>query len=107
MKHSSDSGFFNAVYDVVRRIPKGKVTTYGAVARTAGNPRASRAVGWALHVNPDPAHIPCHRVVNKDGEMAKSFAFGGADEQRARLALDGVEFDETGRVQSKYFISEL
>ena len=63
------------IYEAVKRIPKGKVATYGTVATMAGNPRMSRAVGNALHKNPDPEHIPCHRVVNAKGELADAFVF--------------------------------
>ena len=67
---------FELIYDVVRRIPRGKVATYGQIAMLAGNPRWSRVVGYALHGNPDPAHIPCYRVVNRLGEPSRAFAFG-------------------------------
>ena len=68
---------FERIYEVVKQIPQGKVATYGQVALLAGNPRWSRVVGYALHVNPDPSEIPCHRVVNRFGEVSKAFAFGG------------------------------
>lgn len=93
---------FELIYDVVRRIPRGKVATYGQVAMLAGNPRWSRVVGYALHVNPDPAHIPCYRVVNRLGEPSRAFAFGGINEQILLLQEDGVEFID-GKVDlSKY-----
>ena len=72
---------FQRIYDVVRQIPRGKVATYGQVARLAGNPRWARVVGFALHVNNDPEHVPCYRVVTKDGAVSKAFAFGGENEQ--------------------------
>ena len=65
---------FELIYDVVRRIPGGKVATYGQIAMLAGNPRWSRVVGYALHVNPDSTHIPCYRVVNRLGEPSRAFA---------------------------------
>ena len=68
---------FEKIYAVVRRIPRGRVATYGLVAALAGNPRWSQVVGYALHVNPDPENIPCYRVVNRFGELSPSFAFGG------------------------------
>ena len=93
---------FELIYDVVRRIPRGKVATYGQIAMLAGNPRWSRVVGYALHVNPDPAHIPCYRVVNRLGEPSAAFAFGGINEQILLLQEDGVEFIN-GKVDlSKY-----
>ena len=94
---------FEEIYAVVGRIPKGKVTTYGNIARLVGNPRLSRVVGYALHVNPDPERIPCYRVVNRFGEVSRAFAFGGENMQVELLKADGVEFDENGRVRKEYF----
>ena len=85
------------IYEAVKRIPKGKVATYGMVAAMAGNPRMSRAVGNALHKNPDPEHIPCHRVLNAKGELADEFVFGGAGVQQSRLEAEGVVVKD-GRV---------
>ena len=78
------------IYEAVKRIPKGKVASYSQVAAMAGKPRMCRAVGNALHHNPDPENIPCYRVVNAKGELSGAFAFGGADEQERRLAADGI-----------------
>lgn len=84
---------FNArVYEVVKRIPRGSVATYGQVAALAGAPRNARTVGYALHANPEPGVIPCHRVVFRDGSLAPGFAFGGAAMQRALLEDEGVVF---------------
>lgn len=94
---------FNRIYEVVKRIPKGRVASYGTVAATAGNPRWSRVVGYALHVNPEPGKIPCHRVVTKNGEVSKAFAFGGENMQRTLLSEEGVEFLEDGRVDMKKY----
>ncbi|MBE5759081.1 MAG: MGMT family protein [Clostridiales bacterium] len=90
--------FYQKVYAVVRRIPKGKVATYGQIAVLAGSPRASRVVGYALHVNPEPGIIPCHRVVNREGRVAPAFAFGGSDVQEEMLRAEGVIFAEKGYV---------
>lgn len=79
------------IYDAVCNIPKGKVATYGQVAALAGNPKMSRAVGNALHKNPDPDNIPCYRVVNSKGELAEAFAFGGENVQKKLLEAEGVE----------------
>ena len=79
------------IYEAVKKIPRGKVATYGQVAAMAGNPKMSRAVGNALHKNPDPDGIPCYRVVNAKGELAGAFAFGGADVQANLLRADGIE----------------
>lgn len=83
---------FQKIYEVVKKIPRGKVATYGQVATAAGNPRCSRVVGYALHSNPSPGEIPCHRVVRKDGRVARSFAFGGENVQRMLLEGEGVKF---------------
>ena len=79
------------IYEAVKTIPKGKVATYGQVAEMAGDRKMARAVGNALHKNPDPENIPCFRVVNSKGECSGSFAFGGLNEQAKRLIADGVE----------------
>ena len=79
------------IYEAVKKIPKGKVATYGHVAAMAGNPKMSRAVGNALHKNPDPSQIPCFRVVNAKGELSGEFAFGGKGRQQALLEADGIE----------------
>lgn len=78
------------IYEAVKKIPRGKVATYGQVAELAGDKKMARAVGNALHRNPDPEHIPCHRVVNAKGELAGAFAFGGANVQEQLLAADGI-----------------
>ena len=92
-------GAFNeSVYELVRQIPAGRVASYGQVARMVGRPRNARFVGFALHANPEPGVIPCHRVVFKDGSLAPGFAFGGPDEQRRMLEDEGVGFTTDGKV---------
>jgi methylated-DNA-protein-cysteine methyltransferase-like protein len=98
-----EDGFFARVYAAVCRIPKGKVATYGQIAAMAGNHRMARQVGWALHVNPRPGEIPCHRVVNRLGECSGSFAFGGIDAQRRLIEGEGVKFTAEGKVESEFF----
>ena len=96
---------FEKIYEVVKSIPEGKVATYGQVALLAGNPRWARVVGYALHVNPYPGIIPCHRVVNREGRVAPGFAFGGEDVQRQLLEAEGVVFEPDGRIDlEKYSI---
>ena len=90
------------IYEAVKQIPKGRVATYGKVAEMAGNPRMSRAVGNALHKNPDSDHIPCYRVVNSKGELAGAFAFGGEEVQRKLLEADGIEV-VNGKVDLKKY----
>lgn len=87
---------FEKIYEVVKKIPKGKVVTYGEIAKKADT--TPRAVGFALHKNPDPRNIPCHRVVFKDGSLTKSFAFGGIVKQKQLLAEEGIIFDSQDRV---------
>lgn len=79
------------IYRAVKQIPAGKVATYAQIAALAGNPKMSRAVGNALHKNPDPEGIPCFRVVNAKGEMSEAFAFGGVNRQAELLEAEGVE----------------
>lgn len=86
-----DTNFFQKVYAAVKRIPKGKVATYGQIACAVGAPRSARQVGFALHVNPEPFIIPCHRVVNRFGRLAPAFAFGGEEIQAELLRSEGVE----------------
>ncbi len=79
------------IYEAVKKIPRGRVATYGQVAELAGDRKMARAVGNALHRNPDPENIPCYRVVNARGELAGEFAFGGAGKQAAILEADGIK----------------
>ncbi|MBR1747670.1 MAG: MGMT family protein [Clostridia bacterium] len=102
-----DPGFFRQVYEVVKKIPKGRVTTYGAVAAMTGYPRRARYVGYALHVNPQPGVIPCHRVVNRFGALSGAFAFGGPDVQKRLLEAEGVVVGDDDMVDlDRYFWSE-
>lgn len=94
----ADTGFFEQVYGVVQQIPRGRVASYGQVARMAGRPRSARFVGYALHANPDPVITPCHRVVFRDGSLAAGYVFGGEGEQRRRLLEEGVIFLPDGHV---------
>lgn len=82
---------FNKVYRLVRKIPKGKVATYGQIAKRLGGPRNARVVGWALHLNRDP-QVPCHRVVSQSGRLADNFAHGGWQVQRKLLRAEKVRF---------------
>ena len=96
---------FEKIYEVVKKIPRGRVATYGQVAALAGNPRWARVVGYALHNNPDPSTIPCHRVVNREGRVAEAFVFGGGEAQRRLLENEGIIFDSDGRINlQKYGI---
>ena len=83
---------FERVYEAVKMIPEGMVASYGQIAEAVGSRRLSRVVGYALHVNPEPGVIPCHRVVKKDGGVSSAFAFGGSNQQVKLLKAEGVEF---------------
>ncbi|MGN0803933.1 MAG: MGMT family protein [Candidatus Coproplasma sp.] len=97
------NGFSEKVYNIVEAVPKGKVITYGEIARLIGAPRCARQVGWALHNNPKPIEIPCHRVVFADGSLSKGFAFGGILAQKALLESEGVEVSKDYKVDLKKF----
>lgn len=94
---------FARIYFIVKQIPRGKVASYGQIATLAGNPRLSRVVGYALHVNPDPENIPCFRVVNREGRPSKAFAFGGENQQVNLLEAEGVRFID-GKVDLSEFL---
>lgn len=82
---------FDKVYDLVAKIPKGKITTYGRISKIVGiDPRV---VGFALHANKDPKNIPCHRVINSKGKISNGFAFGGAEIQKTMLMNEGIKFN--------------
>lgn len=98
MKNTMANEFTKRIYEVVQQIPRGCVASYGQVAALAGNPRGARGVGFALHRNPRPGEIPCHRVVFRDGSLCSGFAFGGEGAQRALLAAEDVAFLPDGRV---------
>ena len=94
---------FDKIYEAVKLIPYGSVATYGQIAEAVGNKRLSRIVGYALHVNPQPGIIPCHRVVKRDGEVSSAFAFGGANRQAELLRGEGVAFIDDMHVDMKHF----
>jgi methylated-DNA-protein-cysteine methyltransferase-like protein len=92
------------VFEAVKKIPKGKVTTYGDISKVTGvNPRM---VGWALHANSDGDKVPCHRVVNKDGRLAPGYAFGGPNEQKSRLMDEGIKFVDDNHVDTRFIMQE-
>ncbi len=93
----SKKGLDEQVYECLLSIPKGKVVTYKDIALCLGNPHLARAVGNALHHNPDARKYPCYKVVNGKGELAENFAFGGLEGQKKRLAEEGIPV-ENGRV---------
>lgn len=93
------------VYEIVKKVPKGKVTTYGTIAKKLG--MSPRTVGTALHLNPDNSNTPCHRVVNRDGRIAPGFAFGGIGAQRKLLENEGVKFRDETHVDLKRHLTSI
>ncbi len=87
-----DPGFFEKVYQVVREVPPGRVTTYGAIARYLGSARSARMVGWAMnqsHTQPD--YVPAHRVVNRNGLLSGKHFFDGPHMMQQLLESEGIE----------------
>ena len=97
--------FTKQVLELLLTIPKGKVVTYGQIAVAMGSVRYSRAVGYALHRNPDGEKYPCFKVVNREGRLAPEFVFGGIDEQKRRLEADGIEVVDD-RVDLEKYLDE-
>ncbi len=92
------SGSYARIYAVVRRIPRGRVATYGQIAELAGLPGHARQVGYALHALPAATVVPWHRVLNARGGLSLRRDSGGEISQRLRLEREGVRFDVGGRV---------
>lgn len=93
-----EKSFFETIYDIVAQIPAGYVCTYGQIAMLAGRPRAARQVGMAMRTAPENRNLPCHRVVNRLGELAPEHAFGAKEIQRMLLEAEGVTFLPDGRI---------
>lgn len=93
-----DAGFCNRVYEIVAKIPTGKVATYAQIAEMLGDPAAARDVGHAMSHAPAGHSLPCHRVVNRTGALAPEYAFGGQEKQRAMLEAEGITFFSDGRI---------
>ncbi len=93
--------FFDRVFKIVAKIPKGKVTTYGAIAEVCGIKSSARTVGWAL--NGTGGNLPCHRVVNRKGELTGKIHFGDPNLMEELLRYEGVEFDDNGNVKMEKF----
>lgn len=96
------AGTFDRIYEIARGIPRGRVTTYGRIARLAGNPRLARVVGYAMHEAPDD--VPCHRVVNRSGGLSDAFQPSGRDTHRMLLETEGVGFRPDGTVDMEHFM---
>ena len=96
---------FEKVYELVRKVPEGKVTTYGIIGKKLN--MSPRVVGYALHANPDGTATPCHRFVNRDGRVALGYAFGGAGIQRNRLEEEGIKFKDETHVNLEKYLYEI
>jgi methylated-DNA-protein-cysteine methyltransferase-like protein len=91
----TDTGFFSGVYQVVRHIPFGRVTSYGAIARYLGSPQSARMVGWALNKSFDGREfVPAHRVVNRNGILTGKHYFGYTDTMKQLLESEGIRVEE-------------
>ena len=99
---SATDNFFTLVYAMTKRIPRGRVATYGQIAVLIGAPGAARTVGWALHSLPDGTKIPWHRVINSQGRISISGKYS-ADEQAARLRAEGIPVDKYLHIDLKKF----
>jgi methylated-DNA-protein-cysteine methyltransferase related protein len=95
---SRHARFIERVFDVVRQIPPGRVSTYGRIARYVGAARSARMVGWALHNCPDDISDVAHRVVNRNGDLTGGWAWGHPDIMRGLLEDEGVTFSDEYRV---------
>ena len=98
------SQLFSRVWTLTRQIPPGRVATYGQLARWTGNPRLSRAVGYAMHSA--PADVPCHRVVNRLGGLSDAFSPSGRETHRMLLEMEGVGFRPDGTVDLEHYLWE-
>jgi methylated-DNA-protein-cysteine methyltransferase related protein len=89
---NKEESFFTLVYDVVKQIPRGRVTSYGAIAACLGTKLSARMVGWAMNSAHDPSlKIPAHRVVNRNGMLTGKMHFGAADEMQKRLEKENIK----------------
>jgi len=100
---STEAGFTERVYQMVRKVPRGRVVSYGGVAALLGQPRAARGVGQALHALPDESDVPWWRVVNRNGEISIRGVLHGAALQRQLLRSEGVRFSRAGRIDWRRF----
>ena len=95
-----NSGFFDRVYEVCRQIPEGRVTSYGAIAKSLGAARSARMVGWAMN-NSHNKNVPAHRVVNRNGVLSGKHHFSGTNAMQQLLEAEGVEVKEIQVVNFK------
>lgn len=86
-----EDNFFERVYDIVRQIPEGKVTSYGAIAKALGTARSARMVGWAMNASHNLDDVPAHRVVNRNGMLTGKHHFDGTNLMQQLLENEGIE----------------
>lgn len=101
-KEKEGTNTFEVIYSLVRKVPEGKVATYGQIACMIRNIKLSRVVGYAMSSCPYD-DVPCHRIVNRSGELAKSFGEGGNEEQKHLLEKEGIKFDKNNRINLKKY----
>ena len=89
----ADKGFFDRVYTLVRQIPEGRVSSYGAIARALGSPRGARVVGYAMNASHGDPSVPAHRVVNSKGLLTGKFHFQGINLMQKLLEKEGIEIE--------------
>lgn len=94
MPHSTTSDFFSRVYDVVRLIPEGRVSTYGAIAECLGMRGSARMVGWAMNAAHSHPDVPAHRVVNRNGMLTGKHHFGGPRVMQQLLEQEGHTIED-------------
>lgn len=98
-----EDSFTNRIKEVIRRIPKGKVATYGQVASIAGNYRAARQTAWVLHVSSEKDNLPWHRVINSQGKISLKPG-DGYETQKQLLMSEGIIFDQRDRIPLERFL---
>jgi methylated-DNA-protein-cysteine methyltransferase related protein len=86
-----DTSFFDRVYEIVKQIPEGQVTSYGAIAKALGSGRSARMVGWAMNASHSQEGIPAHRVVNRNGQLTGKHHFPGTNLMQQLLENEGIE----------------
>lgn len=94
MSSEKEKNFFERVYEVVRQIPQGRVTSYGAIARAIGSPQSARMVGWAMNAAHNMEDVPAHRVVNRQGLLTGKHHFGGSNAMQQLLEAEGVQVED-------------
>lgn len=101
MKKNLQDSFFERVYEVVRQIPFGKVTSYGAIAKAIGSPQSSRMVGYAMNASHSVENVPAHRVVNRNGVLTGKHHFDGTNLMQQLLEAEGIKISNNKIINFK------